>query len=80
MKVIHINRFLIERNAATNRADPIVRIEEGNTVSYCMEVEINGPSKVIYRPDKPWHTGAKLWIETDAELTMIGHKDMPGCG
>jgi hypothetical protein len=27
---------------------------------------------MVYRPDKPRPCGAKLWIETDAEVKMIG--------
>jgi hypothetical protein len=40
-----------------------------------MEVTINGPSRMVYRPDKPRPCGAKLWIETEAELELIGEVD-----
>jgi len=43
-------------------------------VQYCMEVDIKGPSRMIYRPDKPRPCGAKLWIETDADIELIGVK------
>ena len=36
-----------------------------------MEVEIQGPSKMVYRPDKPRPCGAKLWIETDSQVVML---------
>jgi hypothetical protein len=29
---------------------------------------------MVYRPDKPRPCGAKLWIETDSELELIGEK------
>jgi|TARA_B110000908_G_C10078973_1_gene368671 hypothetical protein len=35
---------------------------------YGSEVDILGPSKMIYSPDKPRPCGAKLWIETEAEV------------
>ena len=38
------------------------------TNTYCHEVEIMGPCKVIYSPDKPLSCGAKVWIETDSEI------------
>jgi len=39
-----------------------------------MEVDIKGPSRMIYSPNKPRPCGAKLWIETDAEIELIGEK------
>lgn len=74
MKIIHINRNVIQRNAKRELEDPVVRIEENGKVMYCMEVDIKGPSRMIYRPDKPRPCGAKLWIETDADVEMIGTK------
>jgi hypothetical protein len=74
MKIIHINRNIIQQNAKHGREEPVVRVEENSVVTYCMEVDIKGPSRMIYRPDKPRPCGAKLWIETDAEVEMIGKK------
>ena len=50
------------------------RVEENGVVRYCMEVEIDGPSRMVYRPNKPRPCGAKLWIETDASVTLIGEE------
>ena len=72
MKIIHINRNIIQSNAKHGRKEPVVRVEENGIVKYCMEVKILGPSHMVYRPDKPRPCGAKLWIETDAEIKMIG--------
>jgi len=74
MKIIHINRNIIQQNTKRGREEPVVRVEENGVVKYCMEVVIKGPSKMIYRPDKPRPCGAKLWIETDADVEMIGVK------
>ena len=71
MKIIHINRNVIQRNAKRELEDPVVRIEENGKVIYCMEVDIKGPSRMIYRPDKPRPCGAKLWIETDADVEHL---------
>jgi hypothetical protein len=73
-KIIHINRNIIQRNAKHGQEEPVVRVEENGVVQYCMEVEIKGPSRMVYRPDKPRPCGAKLWIETDAEVEMMGVK------
>jgi hypothetical protein len=72
MKIIHINRNIIQQNAKHGRSEPVVRVEENGVVKYCMEVIIKGPSHMVYRPNKPRPCGAKLWIETDAEVEMIG--------
>jgi len=74
MKIIHINRNIIQKNAKRGEQEPVVRVEEKGVVTYCMEVDIKGPSRMVYRPDKPRPCGAKLWIETDAEVEMIGVK------
>lgn len=74
MKIIHINRNIIQQNAKHGREEPVVRFEENNKVTYCMEVIIKGPSRMVYRPDKPRACGAKLWIETDADCELIGVK------
>ena len=74
MKIIHINRNIIQKNAKHNEINPVCRIEENGVVQYCMEIIINGPSRMVYRPDNPRPCGAKLWIETDADVELIGKK------
>jgi hypothetical protein len=70
--IIHINRNIIQSNAKHNRKAPVVRVEKNGIVTYCMEVIIKGSSRMVYRPDKPRSCGAKLWIETDSDVEMIG--------
>ena len=48
--------------------EPPITVKTYKSNEKCFEVEINGPSKVIYSPDKPLSCGARLWIETDAEV------------
>lgn len=74
MKIIHINKNVIQHNAKHGLSNPVCRVEENGNVTYCMEVIINGPSRMVYRPDCPRACGAKLWIETDAPVEMIGVK------
>lgn len=72
LKIIHINRNIIQSNAKHGTSKPVCRVEIGGKVTYCMEVVILGPSRMVYRPDKPRRCGAKLWIETEAALELIG--------
>jgi len=74
MKIIHINRNIIQSNAKRGSEEPVCRVEENGIVQYCMEVDIRGPSRMVYRPDKPRPCGAKLWIETEADVILIGAK------
>ena len=74
MKIIHINRNIIQRNSKRDEQEPVCRVEENGIVTYCMEVDIKGPSRMVYRPDKPRPCGAKLWIETYADVKLIGEK------
>jgi len=45
-------------------------VKEGKTNEYAHAVEINGPSKLVYSPDKPLSCGARVWIETDSEVNL----------
>jgi hypothetical protein len=74
MKIIHINRNIIQANAKRGNSDPVCRVEEDGVVRYCMEVAILGPSAMVYRPDNPRPCGAKLWIETEADVKLIGER------
>jgi hypothetical protein len=40
-----------------------------------MEVEFSGPSKMVYRPENPLPCGAKLWIETENCVILMGEKE-----
>jgi hypothetical protein len=73
--IVHINRNIIQSNAKHGREDPVCRVERLGRVEYCMEVVINGPSKMVYRPSSPRACGAKLWIETYADVELIGMRD-----
>jgi len=74
MKIIHINKNIIQQNAKHDRSEPVCRVEESGIVKYCMEVVISGPSRMVYRPNKPRPCGAKLWIETDSDIELIGEQ------
>jgi len=74
MKIIHINRGIIQANAKHGNTEPVCRVEEDGVIKYCMEVQILGPSNMVYRPDNPRRCGAKLWIETESDVILIGER------
>lgn len=75
---IHVNQHVIRRNIklAKNAPDalhePPITVKQGKMNTYCKEVELLGPSKVVYSPDQPLSCGAKVWIETDHEVKITG--------
>ena len=42
-----------------------------NKNKYGHHIKIDGPSEVIYSPNKPLPCGAKVWIETDSKYLNI---------
>lgn len=73
---IHINQHRIRANAKHGTNDPVITIKRGKQNTYCHNVEILGPSKVVYSPCKPLSCGAKVWVETDSILVIDGAIDM----
>ena len=75
-KRIHINQQIIRRNGKTGERNPVITVKTYKSNEYAHEVEILGPSKVVYSPDKPLSCGAKVWIETDSEVYLKRPKDV----
>ena len=69
-KKIHINQHIIKSNAKTGADDPVITVKTYKSNEYGSEVTVTGPCKIIYSPDKPLSCGAKVWIETDAEVLI----------
>lgn len=64
---IHVNQHNIRANAkGANLPVLTVKTYKGNTL--CNSVEVRGPCKVVYRNDNPLSCGARVWIETEAEV------------
>ena len=70
-KKIHVNQHKIRSNAKTGERVPVLTVKTYKTNDYCHEAHIEGPCKVVYRPDKPLPCGAKVWIETDSEVVCV---------
>ena len=61
---------IIRKNNKTGERNPVLTVKTSKSNQYAHEVQIDGPSKVIYSPDKPLSCGAKVWIETDSEVKL----------
>ena len=69
-KKIHVNQHKIRANSKLppEQRVPVITVKTYKDNTYCSEVLVEGPCRVIYSPDKPLPCGAKVWIETESEV------------
>lgn len=73
---IHVNQHHIRSNKTKGTDKPVITIKQGRKNTYCNEVEILGPSKIIYggsgEDAKPiLSCGARVVIETESDIRII---------
>lgn len=62
---IHVNQHNIKANKKDGGSRPVITVKTYKSNEYFHEVEIDGPVRLVYRPDKPLSCGAHVWMETD---------------
>lgn len=67
---IHVNQHNIRANAKGANL-PVLTVKTYKENIKCNSVVIDGPSTVVYSPDKPLPCGAKVWIETEASVETV---------
>ena len=70
---IHVNQHVIRANKKNDKNDPVITVKSGKNNTYCHEVKILGPSKVVYGGnDRPLlNCGARVVIETESEVNIL---------
>jgi|TARA_B110000263_G_scaffold142028_1_gene123302 hypothetical protein len=68
--VVHVNQHIIKSNHKNKERKPVLTVKTYKDNVYASEVVIKGDSKIVYRPDKPLPCGAKVWIETEAQVEV----------
>jgi hypothetical protein len=68
---IHVNQHILKKNRKNNTKEPVITVKQGLKNSYCHEVEITGPSRLVYRPDDRKSCGATLWLEIEPTVEII---------
>ena len=68
--IIHVNQHVIKLNLKTGDRQPVLTVKTYKSNNYAHEVRIDGPSRIVYSPDKPLSCGARVWIETDSPVTI----------
>jgi hypothetical protein len=69
--IVHVNQHVIKSNRKDGVNDPVLTVKTYKSNEYAHEVEIMGPSSIIYSPDKPLSCGAHVWIETQSEVKIV---------
>ena len=70
-KIIHVNQHKIRSNRRTGKLEPVLTVKTYKSNDYAHEVTIDGPCKIIYRPNDPLSCGAHVWIETESTVTPV---------
>jgi hypothetical protein len=68
--IIHVNQHVIKANRKNGVNDPVLTVKTYKENRYAHEVEVLGPSRIVYSPDKPLSCGAHVWIETQSEVVI----------
>lgn len=74
-KRIHINQHKIRSNKKHNTNEPVITVKTYKSNDYGHEVRILGDSVVRYSPSKPLSCGAKVWIETSAQVVLFDNHE-----
>jgi hypothetical protein len=67
--IIHVNRQKIAQNLKYGRNDPAIIVRNYKGSKNAHNVEVLGPSRIIHS-EKPLSCGARVWIETQAEVKI----------
>jgi hypothetical protein len=71
LKRIHVNQHVIRGNARDGTAAPPLTVKTSSENIRGHRVSINGPSVVIYRPERPLACGARVWVETRSPIVVV---------
>lgn len=79
---LHVNQHEIRANNKDGGRRPVLTCKRSDSNDYGHEASIRGPdgmevARLIYRPDKPLSCGARVWIETTCEVTIITEEACP---
>lgn len=70
VKRLHVSQPNIRANRKDGGTRPVLSISTSSGTFHGDLIEIRGPSKLIYRPDRPISCGARVWVETRAEVIV----------
>lgn len=69
--IVHVNQHHVRSNATKGTDLPVLTVKTYKENRYAYEVDITGPSKIVYSPNKPLSCGARVWIEAQGEVNIV---------
>jgi hypothetical protein len=69
VKRIHIRGAAVAACTAGN-PEPCITIQTTHGPFHCADCEWDGPTKLVERINDPLNSGARIWIETKAEIRV----------
>ena len=73
---LHVLQGNIRLNRKDGGSRPVITVKTYRSTDHCHGVVMHGPSTLIYRPENPLSCGATVWIETKANVELVGIPDM----
>lgn len=74
---IYINKDQIRKNSQilAGLREPVIVVEQGKRKEYGYQMEIAGPCRIVYSPERSLHSEHKtnpvVWIETESQIKFI---------
>ncbi len=68
IKRIHVSQVNLRANRKDGGDRPLFTIQTSTGPVYASHVDIRGKSELVGSPNKPLKCGARVWIETIAEV------------
>jgi len=65
MSRIYINRHTVAANQKSGQRNPPITIVTKGRRAQASSVTIEGTAHVVYSPDQPLSSGARIWIQCD---------------
>jgi hypothetical protein len=69
--IVHVNQHKVKSNLKHNKNEPVLTVKTYKTNDYAKKVNIDGPSQIVYSPNKPLSCGARVWLETKSKVDII---------
>lgn len=71
LKRVHVNQHIIKANLKAQTDEPACTVQWKGKSYIGRDVVIKGPSQVMQRMQKPLSCGARIWVETRAEVEIL---------
>lgn len=71
LKRIHVNQGLVRHNVKHKDDIPSVTVQWHGKSYTAADVIVKGRSRVVQRMHEPLSCGARIWIETHAEVELV---------